>query len=239
LPRPTDVPLPPPLAEPVLNLRVERATARAYEVKAGQYIQVIDVAGRQCSDFLAFDARRLQEGVERGLDATATRTLIGTAFPVPGLHAKFFDQDLRPLVEVVRDTVGRHDTFALACTAKYYEDKGYPGHANCSDNFNTALAPYGVTPRQGWPAINFFYNTAFDRNNVLVMDEPWSRPGDYVLLRALTDLVCSSSACPDDIDPANGWDPTDIHVRVYAAEETFSRGVAHRMTPDADPRLTR
>ena len=28
------------------------------------------------------------------------------------------------------------------------------------------------------------------------MDEPWSRPGDYVLLRAMTDLVCASSACP-------------------------------------------
>ncbi len=239
VPLPADVPLPEPLAEPLLDLRVLRATARAYEVKAGQYIQVIDVAGRQCSDFLAFDARRLQAGVEHGLDATTTRTLMGTAYPLPGLYAKFFDQDMRPLVEVVRDTVGRHDTFALACTVKYYEDKGYPGHANCSDNFNAALGPYGVAPRQGWPAINFFYNTAFDRNNVLVMDEPWSRPGDYVLLRALTDLVCSSSACPDDIDPANGWDPTDVHVRVYAAGETFSRGVAHRMTADADPELSR
>ena len=57
---------------------------------------------------------------------------------------------------------------------------------------------------------------------MLVLDEPWSRPGDYVLLRALTDLVCASSACPDDIDPANGWDPTDIHVRVYPAEQHAS-----------------
>ena len=31
------------------------------------------------------------------------------------------------MVEVVRDTVGRHDTFNLACTAKYYEDMGYMG----------------------------------------------------------------------------------------------------------------
>ena len=75
--------------------------------------------------------------------------------------------------------------------------------------------------------------------NVLQFDEPWSRPGDYVLLRALTDLVCASSACPDDIDPANGWNPTDIHVRVYPAHHEFSRGVAHRMTPDAEPQLTR
>ncbi len=236
---PTEVLLPPPLAELRLDLRVRKATALAYEVKAGEYIQVIDVAGRQCSDFLAFGSGQLQKGLERGLDATTTRTLMGAAYPRPGLYSKFFDQDMQPLVEVVRDTVGRHDTFSLACTAKYYADMGYPGHANCSDNFNAALDPYGIDPRQGWPAINFFYNTAIDKNNKLFLDEPWSRPGDYVLLRALTDLVCASSACPDDIDAANGWNPTDIHVRVYPPKHIFSKGVAYRMTPDAEPQLTR
>jgi aminomethyltransferase len=234
-----EVPLPPPLADMRLDLRVHKTTAMAYEVKAGEYIQIIDVAGRQCSDFLAFDSRQLQVGLERGLDATTTRTLMGTAYPGPGLYSKFYDQDMQPLVEVVRDTVGRHDTFALACTAKYYEDMGYPGHVNCSDNFNAALDPYTVAKRKGWPAINFFYNTGIDKNNVLFMDEPWSRPGDYVLLRALTDLVCLSSACPDDIDPANAWNPTDIQVRVYPAKKTFSKGVAYRMTADAEPQLTR
>ncbi len=231
--------LPPPLAEARLDLRVNKGTALSYEIKAGEYIQIIDVAGRQCSDFLAFDYADLQTGKERGLDATTTRTLMGNSYPQPGLYCKFYDQDMRAMVEVVRDTVNRHDTFALACTAKYYADMGYPGHSNCSDNFNEVLTPYQIAPRAGWPAINFFYNTAIDRNNVIFLDEPWSRPGDYVLLRALTDLVCASSACPDDIDPANGWNPTDIHVRVYSNKNSFSRGIAHRMTADAPPQLTR
>ena len=239
LPTPEERPLPDPLAEPRLDFRIDRCTARSYLVRAGEYIQVIDVAGRECSDFLAFNRAQLDKGIERGLDATTTRTLMAAGYPGPGLHSKFYDQDMQPLVEVVRDTVGRHDTFALACTAKYYDDMGYPGHVNCSENFNAALDGTGVTPRVGWPAINFFYNTGIDDHNVLYLDEPWSRPGDYVLLRALTDLVCASSACPDDIDAANGWDPTDIHVRVYPAENVFSRAVAFRMTPDAQPELTR
>jgi aminomethyltransferase len=237
--RPEQRPLPPPLADPLLDLRVDTATARSYEVKAGQYIQVIDVEGRQCSDFLAFCARQLAEGTERGLDATTTRNLTGSAYPQPGLSGKFFDQDMRPLVEVVRDTVGRHDTFALACNAKYYEDMGYPGHLNCTDNFNAELVPYGIAARRGWPALNFFYNTSFGEANQLLFDEPWSQPGDYVLLRAMTDLVCATSACPDDIDPANAWNPTDIGVRVYPAERRFSMAIAHRVTPDSEPRLTR
>ena len=61
--------LPEPLAEPRLDFRIDRATARAYEVRAGEFIQVLDVEGRQCSDFLAFCARRLEAGIERGLDA--------------------------------------------------------------------------------------------------------------------------------------------------------------------------
>jgi glycine cleavage system T protein (aminomethyltransferase) len=231
--------LPPPLAEPVADLRIDAATAMSYLVKAGQYIQVIDIEGRQCSDFLAFSAHRLDDGVERGLDSTTTRYFMGNAYPRPGLHGKFYDADAQPLVEIVRDTVGRHDTFGLACNAKYYEDMGYPGHVNCTENFNNQLRSYGVAPRAGWPALNLFYNTAFDANNLLVFDEPWSRPGDYVLMRAATDLVCASSACPDDIDPANAWVPTDIHVRVYDAERTFSMAIAHRVTPSAEPELTR
>ena len=52
--------LPPPLAEPRLDLRVDSATALAYEVRAGEFIQVIDVEGKQCSDFLAFHRRKLE-----------------------------------------------------------------------------------------------------------------------------------------------------------------------------------
>jgi aminomethyltransferase len=139
----------------------------------------------------------------------------------------------------VLDTVGRHDTFLLACTAKYYDDLGYPGHANCTDNFNRALAPHGVAPRAGWAAINFFYNTSVAADGRICRDEPWSRPGDHVLLRALTDLVCASSSCADDVDAANGWNPTDIHVRIYDAAAGFAPGNAHRMTADSLPRLTR
>ena len=231
--------LPPPLAEPRLDVRVDAATALAYEVRAGEYIQIVDVEGKQCSDFLAFHRRKLENGLERGLDATTTRTLMGQAYPQPGLYGKFYDVDMDPLVEVVRDTVGRHDTFALACTRKYYEDLGYLGHINCSDNFNGQVAPYEIAPRKGWEALNFFYNTGFDASMVFTMDEPWSRPGDYVLLRAMSDLVCASSACPDDIDPANGWQITPVHVRVYPPDNTFSVAIARRVTADAEPVLTR
>jgi len=230
--------LPEPLAEPRLDFRVDMASALAYEVREGEYIQIIDVRGKQCSDFLAFHAEKLQRGDERGIDGVTTRTLMGAAVPEPGIYSKFFDMDMDPLVQVVQDTVGRHDMFGLACTPKYYEDQGYPGHISCTENFNNQVDPFGIAKREGWEAVNFFFNTAYS-DNVLVADEPWSRPGDYVMLRALSDLVCASSACPDDIDPANAWECTDIHVRVYSPENRFSTAIAHRVTPEAEPVMTK
>ena len=233
------VELPPPLAEPRLDFRVDRASAQSYEVRAGEYIQVIDVRGKQCSDFLAFHRAKLEAGLERGLDATVTRTLMGNAYPMPGLHGKFYDLDMDPLVEVVQDTVGRHDTFALACQAKYYEDLGYPGHINCTENFNRACV------RLRSPSARAGRRSTSSTTPRLTRTCSWSPtsrgrdPGDYVLLRAATDLVCASSACPDDIDPSNAWEVTDIHVRVYSPENRFSMAIARRVTADAEPVMTR
>ena len=228
--------LPPALGLVRDEFRIPRATGRAYQVKKGEYIQVIDVEGRQCSDFMAMNTQALNEGKERYIDATVTRSLTASAYPQPGLSDKFYDQDMQPLLAVIQDTVGRHDTFALACTEYGYAERGFAGHVNCSDNISMAYAPYGIESRKAWPAINFFFNSSIDPNNhQLSSDESWSRPGDYVLMKALTDLTCVSTACPDDIDPINGWNPTDIHIRVYDCTANIPRSIAYRSLPESAP----
>ena len=230
---------PDPLADPLQDFNIQPGNAQTYEVKKGEYIQILDVQGRECSDFQAFSLRALDKGLEREIDPTTTRSLMGSLYPAPGIFSKYWTVDQEPLVEIVQDTCGRHDTFGLACTARYYEDLGYPGHVNCSDNMNRDLARFDIRPRGGWPAINFFFNTMLDDTNAIGMDDPWSRPGDYVLLRALSDLVCVSTACPCDVDPANGWNPTDIQVRTYGAGEEFSRSVGYRKSAEADVEETK
>lgn len=235
-------PLAPPqaaLAEPLADINIQPGEAKAYEVRAGQYVQILDVRGRECSDFQAMSLRGIERGTASDIDPTTTRSLTGTLYPTPGVYSKYYSMAQEPLVQIVGDTCGRHDAFNLACTARYYEDLGYPGHANCSDNINAEMAHYDVAPRAGWPAINFFFNTTLSAPHVIGMDEPWSRPGDYVLLRALTDLVCVSTACPCDVDAANGWNPTDIQVRVYDEKEKFQHFTGRRKTPEADMEKTK
>ena len=231
--------LPKPLAKVKEEFTIKRASAHAYKVKKGEYIQIIDIEGQQCSDFIAFPQHSLDDGLERFIDSTVTRTMVGSAYPQPGLFDKFYDQDMQPLLALVQDTVGRHDTFALACTARGYEARGYPGHINCSDNISTAVKPYGISQRRAWPAINLFFNSwILPHDNHLSSDEAWSRPGDYVVMQALTDLLCVSTACPDDIDPINGWNPTDIHVRIYESSEKIEKAIAHRPYTESEVIMT-
>ena len=231
--------LPDPLTDTKNEFLIKDSSAIAYEIKKGDYIQIIDLYGRQCSDFMAFDGDALQKGQERAIDTTVSRAINSGSYPMPGLHAKYYDQNMETLVEVVQDTIGRHDTFGTACTRKSYEDAGYFGHINCSDNFNYVLDKYGVEKRLGWAAINLFFNTSVDANNVIFSDMPWSRPGDYVMFQAQKDLVCVSSACPSDIEPANDWNPTDIYVRVYSEKNRFSKSIGYRKNADSDFMLTK
>ena len=231
--------LPDPLADTKNEFLIKHSSAVAYEIKKGDFIQIIDLYGRQCSDFMAFDSNALQHDKELSIDTTASRAIVGGAYPMPGLFSKYFDKNLEPLVEVVQDTIGRHDTFGTACTRKLYEDQGYFGHINCSDNFNYSLDKYGVEKRNGWAALNLFFNTGIDANNVIFSDMPWSRPGDYVLFQAQKDLVCVSSSCPDDIDSANDWNPTDIYVRVYSENKAFNKAIGYRKSADSDFMLTK
>lgn len=207
--------MPETLGEIAAQYWVEPSSAITYLVKAGQYIQIIDVEGSQCSDWLAFAAPDYTEE----LDNTVTRTLNATAVPKPGKNSDFYSQKMRSLAQMIQDTCGFHDTFFLACTSQYYKDLGYPDHSSCSENFNLVLQPYGISPRKGWAAVNFFYNTRVDPEGNITASRSQSSAGDYVLLRASCDLLCATSSCADDISTINGSRLSPIQVRIYGEEK--------------------
>ena len=203
--------LPPALGEVVAEYRIEPGNAIAYPVKKNHYIQIIDVNGSQCADWMAFNASDLLESV----DNTVTRTINQTTVPQVGENSHFYSSKMRSLARIVMDTCGYHDTLMLACTSSYYENLGYAQHPSCSENFNRVLEPCGIEPRKGWAAVNFFYNTSVDARGVITAQKSRSRSGDCVVLQAGCDLLCATSSCADDISSINGDRLTPIHVRIY------------------------
>ena len=57
-------------------------------------------------------------------------------------------------------------------------------------------------------------------------------------MHAEDELVCVSTACPDDTSHINGWNPTDVHVRIYSQEAPIRRAVAYREKEDSPPAMT-
>jgi uncharacterized protein YcgI (DUF1989 family) len=74
---------------------------------------------------------------------------------------------------------------------------------------------YGITYDKVPEPINFFMHVSILRQGGLEIREPLSEAGDFVVLRALTDLVVAVVASPDDCSARNGRNPTDLLVRVF------------------------
>ena len=89
-------------------------------------------------------------------------------------------------------------------------------HDNCDDNLHAALAAIGVRIESTPSPLNLWMNIPVSADGTITWGEPLSKPGDYVILRAVMDCIVAMSACPQDILPINGSDlnPTEAHYRV-------------------------
>jgi len=52
--------------------------------------------------------------------------------------------------------------------------------------------------------LNLWMNIPVDGKGDTSWGEPVSKPGDYVILRAVMDCIVAMSSCPQDILPING-----------------------------------
>lgn len=196
------------------QMRIPARQGRAFHLAQGEYLRLIDVEGRQVADFLAYVAGDPGEW----LSPSHTRAGLGRLFPTVG--QTLLSNRRRPLLTLVADSVGRHDTLYPPCDAvRYSRDFGVAGHANCETNLRTALAAAGIALQWVPDVFNFFMNTVYTAEGGLEIAAPLSGPGDHVLLAAAADLIVAVSACPQDLNACNGFAPSDLHVEIYPAAE--------------------
>ena len=181
------------------EVRIPPAEARAFQARAGMYITVIDLEGRQIGDFVALNAADQRER----LSTCHTRSALRRIYLRQG--DQLFSNLRRPMFAVVEDRVRRHDLTIAACDARLYAERyGLPEHPNCLDNLTAALAPYGVEEWAVPEPFNIFQNTTLDAEGNYRYDAPLSRAGDRLVLQALIDVVGAVSACAHDLGPVNG-----------------------------------
>jgi len=114
-------------------------------------------------------------------------------------------------------SMGRHDTLIAACDDYRYGLLGCTDyHDNCTDNLHAALRQLGLSSAETPSPLNLWMNIPVDPEGHTSWGTPLSKPGDFVVLRAVMDCVVAMSACPQDILPINGAAcvPTEAHFEI-------------------------
>ena len=197
----------------ISQVHVPRMTGGGVEVRTGQRVKVIAVQGKQIGDLFALVLDTPDEYLSPG----HTRRMVGSIYPVVG--KPFYSNMRNPLLLLEEDTVGVHDLLSPACDYFLYKDLGFDEHPSCRGNLIATLERFNLTPHpQSLPdPHNLFQNTPIvDLEGHQEVRESPAKAGDYVLLEAMKDLLVIVTACSMDVGPANGGDPTDIMLEVYA-----------------------
>lgn len=184
-------------------------------IKAGQTLRILDLEGNQAADTLFYNAADPSERYS----AMDTIREQGNVYLTTGSVLR--SNENRPMLEIVADTCGRHDTLGGACatesnTVRYDLEKRCM-HA-CRDSWMLALAEhpeYGIGKRDISHNINFFMNVPVTEEGGLTFADGISAPGKYVELTALMDVVVLISNCPQLNNPCNGYNPTPVELLVW------------------------
>jgi uncharacterized protein len=181
---------------------------------AGDVFRIVDLEGNQAVDTLFFNNLDLDERYS----ATETVRAQGNIYLTTG--TRLMSSEGRPLLTIVADTCGRHDTLGGACSAesnqvRYALDKKYMH--NCRDSFLIALARHGrgMGKRDLPSNINFFMNVPVTPGGELTFADGVSGPGRYVEMRAEMEVLVLISNCPQLNNPCNAYNPTPVRLLVW------------------------
>ena len=189
--------------------RIPPCSGRAFELEAGDVLEVVDPMGQQVGDMTAFARDDLAEYLSSGRSIDYAGRLFLTTGDV------LYSNRSRPMFTIVEDTCGRHDFTLTPCSKEmfeiiYGEREGRPG---CEGNLASALAPWGIGRDRIPIAFNIFMNVAVDgMSGEVTVLPPLSRAGDHIRLRAEMALVVGLTACSAGQSNNFAYKPIDYRI---------------------------
>jgi len=183
---------------------------------AGERLRIVDLHGNQAVDTLFFDAGDYANRY------SAVDTIREQGSVYLELGSRLLATDGEPLVRIVDDTCGRHDTLGGACSQESnvirYGEHTRHMHA-CRNTFIAQALAWGdgLDKRDLTANINFFMNVPVTPEGGLEFADGVSAAGKYVELRAERDTLVLISNCPQLNNPCNGYDPTPVRLIISPA----------------------
>ena len=181
-------------------------------IKKGQTFRILDLEGNQAVDTLFISAKDPSERY------SVQQTVQRQANCLVGVGTKLYSNDDNPMLTVVADTCGDHDTLGSGCSAEgnvvRYTDRTRYMHS-CRDTFVRTLQNFGMGKHDQVCNLNFFTKVILDDKGRLEFADGISGPGKYIELRAEMDVLFLLSDCAQLNNPCNDYNPTPIRMVVF------------------------
>lgn len=186
-----------------------------HRIDAGETFRITDLRGNQAVDTLFFNADNPIERYSAFDTIREQRNLYLTT------GTTLLSDECNPMLTIVADTCGRHDTVGGACagesnTVRYALEK--KTMHSCRDSWLLAINEHsnvGLTKRDLTHNINFFMNVPVTPGGELTFEDGISDAGKYVELEATMNVLVLISNCPQLNNPCNGYDPTPIELTIW------------------------
>ena len=196
----------------VYDVTVYAGEGKMLPLKKGQVLRLIDVEGNQSGDVQIYNAH------DTGERYSAPNTITNQANTMIELGTVIYSNDNNPMLTVIADTCGEHDTLGSGCSAEgnvvRYTDKTRYMHS-CRDTFVRTLEDYDMSKHDQVCNLNFFTKVILDDKGRLEFADGISGPGKYIEMRAEMDVLFLLSDCSQLNYPCNDYNPTPIRMVVF------------------------
>lgn len=193
---------------------IKAQTGKAFKVKKGDYITVVDLEGRQVVDFFAVSLNDPDEFLSTGVTIDCNESLKVTA------GDKIYSNLYKVMFKIIEDDVKEHNLLHPCCRPEMYDffyKNGF-GHRNCLDNINKSLGQYGISKHNIIHPFNIFMYTIVKPDGKISVEEPLSKAGDKIKLLAEMDAVIGIASCSVSESKCNGGTCSPLKVIVESQE---------------------
>jgi uncharacterized protein YcgI (DUF1989 family) len=196
-------PLAPSRSSDFAVVRIPPAGGRAFVLRRGQTLRVIDPLGGQVADLLMFGLDADDRATTQVFSAGRSIDYANRLYLTTG--DTLYSNRSTPMLLIGRDDCKRHDCTLTPCSPEMYRilygDDGT--HPSCFANLRDNLTDFGVDSDQIPTTFNVFMNVTFAPADAASPGEmnigpPLSRPGDVIEFEAKMDLAVGLTACASE-----------------------------------------
>lgn len=183
----------------------------SFILKEGEQLKVTDMEGEQVADFICYNLKDKKEYLSSGRTIDYAETIFLTK------GHPFYSNRSNVLIEMVEDTVGRHDFLLTPCSAETFKIMyGHTTpHCGCFGNLANALKEHGIEADSIPISFNIFMHVTIDgETGKLCVLPPKSKAGDYIVLKAKMDLIVGLTACSAEMSNNYSFKPIGYEILV-------------------------